>query len=137
MISTRVRLKQLFLILALLFTFTIGAVADPAKTVTITMANGTRRIVRLEGVGCTESICSRVLMKGRAFDGSIVSIPFETISAIQDVTYTSALFVMKDGKQQRLSLLTDFRVLYSPTANGRIEKIDLAKIKSLEIGETK
>ena len=43
-----------------------------------------------------------------------------------------ALFVMRDGSELRLRLVPDFRVLYLIRANGVREKMDLAKIRSLE-----
>jgi hypothetical protein len=41
--------------------------------------------------------------------------------------------VLKDHSEQRLSLISDFRVLYLAKEGARNEKLDLAKIKSLEI----
>jgi hypothetical protein len=39
---------------------------------------------------------------------------------------------MKDGTERRMGFVADFRVLYVSTSNGRTEKLDLAKIQSLE-----
>ena len=36
----------------------------------------------------------------------------DSIASIKDATANDALFVMKDGTEQRLAFVTDFRVLY-------------------------
>jgi hypothetical protein len=56
----------------------------------------------------------------------------DSIASIKDTTETDALFVMKDGTERRLALVPDFRVLYVSSRNGGAEKLDLAKIRSLE-----
>jgi hypothetical protein len=99
----------------------------------ITLPNGTAETVRLNGVGCTESICSRVLIKGKAANNAVVELPFDSIAAIRDIRDNGALFVLKDHSEQRLSFVSDFRVLYLAKEGTRKEKLDLAKIKSFEI----
>jgi hypothetical protein len=39
---------------------------------------------------------------------------------------------MKDGTERRLAFVTDFRVLYLSNRIGLTEKLDLAKIRSIE-----
>jgi hypothetical protein len=56
----------------------------------------------------------------------------DTLAEIKDTTAEDALFVSKDGTEQRLSLMRDFRVLYLANRIGGTEKLDLTKIKSLE-----
>jgi len=98
----------------------------------ITMADGLIRVAKLEGVGCPTGICSRTLMKGRTDHETLVKIWLDSIAAIRDTTLDSSLFVLKDGTQQRLSLVTDFRVLYLANPLGGSEKLDLARVKSVE-----
>ena len=98
----------------------------------ITLPDGTSRTARLEGVGCPVSMCSRVAIKGKAKGDSPVRAWLDTIAAIKDTTADDALFVRKDGTEQRLSLMQDFRVLYLANRNGGTEKLDLTKVKSLE-----
>jgi hypothetical protein len=86
----------------------------------------------LEGLGCSRSICSRVSIKGKADSNSLVSFWLESIATIKDTTENHALLVMRDGTQQRMSLVTDFRVLYLANRSRNSEKLDLAKIKSVE-----
>jgi hypothetical protein len=101
-------------------------------TAKITMPDGTIRMARIEGLGCTASICSRVVIKGKADDDTLVSLWLDSIAAIKDTTENDALLVMKSGAEHRLSLVTDFRVLYLGNRLRSSEKLDLARIKSLE-----
>jgi hypothetical protein len=101
-------------------------------TVRITMTDGTSRMTRLEGVGCSASICSRTVLKSKAGNESLVKMWLDTIAAIRDTTDSDALFFMKDGTARRLSLVKDFRVMYLGTRLGGTEKLDLAKVKSVE-----
>ena len=121
-------------------TFMSGANGPPSveqghlsgMTARITLPNGVTRTVKLEGVGCTASICSRTAIKGKGEHDALVRAWFDSIAAIKDTTESDALFVMKDGTQRRMSLVTDFRVLYLANPSGAAEKLDLAKAKSIE-----
>ena len=98
----------------------------------VVSADGTSRTVRLEGVGCTESMCSRVFIRSTGETGAPLRTWFDSIALIKDVTSTDALFVMKDGTERRLGFETDLRVLYVSSRNDGTQKLDLAKIRSLE-----
>jgi len=39
---------------------------------------------------------------------------------------------MRDGTERRLAFVQDFRVLYVSNPNGRREKLDLTKVRSLK-----
>ncbi len=99
----------------------------------VTLTDGTNQNVTLDGFGCSAAICSRVAVRARANDGSIVNIWIDALAAITDITPGSALFVMKDGTQQRLSLIPDFRVLYLAGGNTKGRRIDFSRIQSLQI----
>lgn len=101
-------------------------------TARITLPDGTIRMARIEGLGCSAAICSRVAIKGRAEGDSLVRFWLDGIAAIQDTTGQDALIVMKNGAAWRVSLVTDFRVLYLANQSPIPEKLDLGKIKSLE-----
>jgi hypothetical protein len=101
-------------------------------TAKVTMADGTSRTARLEGVGCSATICSRVAITGKADSDSLVKTWLDSIAAIRDTTPADALFVLKDGTERRLSFVTDFRVLYLANRLGGTEKLDMARIKSVE-----
>ena len=98
----------------------------------ITMRDGTTRTAKLEGVGCTQSICSRTAIKAKSESDSVVNTWFDGLAGIQDTTSRDALFVMKDGTSKRMSLLTDFRVLYLANRLGGPERLDLGAVKSVE-----
>jgi len=101
-------------------------------TARITLPDGTIRMAKIEGLGCSKSICSRFAIKGKTDGDSLVSFWLDTIAAIKKTTENGALLVMKDGTEHRLSLVTDFRVVYLANRSQSSEKLDLAKIKSLE-----
>ena len=69
--------------------------------------------------------------QSRVEHAALVSAWLDSIAAIKDATQSDALFVMKDGTERRMSLVTGFRVLYL-TNGGAAEKLDLAKVKSIE-----
>ena len=99
---------------------------------TITMADGTARTVRLEGVGCSVAICSRTEIKGKTEAHSLLRTWLDAICGIKQMTPNRATLTMKDGSERAISLLTGFRVLYVTNASGGSEKIDLANTKSVE-----
>ena len=97
------------------------------------LLNGGSRTIAIEGVGCSEAICSRVAVRSRADDHSPVTRTWlDTIAAIQDITPKDALFVLKDGTARRLSVVHDNRFLYFADQRGAERKIDMADIKSIE-----
>ena len=105
-------------------------------TARVTAADGTSRTVTLEGVGCTQSMCSRVFIRSKSASGAPLQTWLDSVDSVKDTSENGALFVMRDGTQQRLSFVPDFRVLYVSNPNSRTEKLDLAKIRSLEILNT-
>jgi hypothetical protein len=98
----------------------------------VVSTDGTSRTIKLEGVGCTESMCSRVFITSKSESGAPVRTWLDSLAAIKGTTNGDALFVMKDGTERRLSVVPDFRILYVSNSNGRAEKLDLEKIRSLE-----
>lgn len=98
----------------------------------VTMRDATVRTVKLDGVGCTKAICSRTAIKGIGGNASEVREWFDSLSAIRDTNEREATFVSKDRTTRRISLLTDFRVLYLANRLGGEQKLDLARVKSVE-----
>ena len=145
--KTSIRISCLAVIVLVGSTFTIQGASGPLKRddlppakqhsfglmSKITLPNGSSRTVRLDGVGCTESICSKVLIKAKTAGNSVIETWLDSIAAIRDIHESEALFVSKNGSEQRLSFIPDFRVLYIAKPGKATEKLDLAKIKSLEI----
>jgi hypothetical protein len=127
------RASSFVCVLLVLTTFTIHGANLTGLMANATFADGTTQIVRIDGIGCTESMCSTVLMKAKNAKNALVEIRFDSIATIRDIRQNEAIFVAKDGTEQRLTLVSDFRVLYVSASSGAKRKIDLAKIKSLEI----
>ena len=99
----------------------------------MTRANGASETITLEGVGCSEAICSRVAVGTKAGDDPRVTKTWlDTIATIRDITSKNALFVLKNGTTQRLSVVHDNQFLYFADQHGGEGKIDLAGIKSIE-----
>jgi hypothetical protein len=99
----------------------------------MTRANGTSETITLEGVGCSEAICSRVAVRTKVDDDPrVTKTGLDTIAAIRDITSKDALFVLKSGTTRRLSVVHDNRFLYFSDQRGGERKIDLAGIKSIE-----
>lgn len=94
--------------------------------------DGTDRTLRLEGVGCSESMCSRVFIRSTGEDGAPLRTWLDSIASIQHTAANDALLVMRDGAQQRVTFVPDFRVLYLSNPGGRAERLDLTTIRSLE-----
>jgi hypothetical protein len=101
-------------------------------TARVTAADGTSRTIKLEGVGCTESMCSRVFIRSKSETEAPLRTWLDSVASVKDTSENDALFVMRDGTERRLSFVPDFRVLYVSNPSGRAEKLDLAKIRSLE-----
>jgi hypothetical protein len=100
---------------------------------TITLANGSRRTVSLEGVGCSETLCSRVAVRSRTDgDAHVQRTRLDSLLAIKDITKDGARFVFKDGTERRQSVVSDNRVLYVVNQYGGKAKSELARIASVE-----
>ena len=98
----------------------------------VSFRDGTVRRARLQGAGCSQSICSRSVIKGEDSSHTLVSSPFDSLAEIKDTTADSALFISRNGTERRLSLVKDFRVLYVQTESGGTEKLDLNSVASVE-----
>ena len=131
-----------FAVTCFALTLTFGGVRAPsseAKTgaaplgARMTFAYGQTRTVTLEGVGCSEALCSRVAVKTRAEgDSRVTRTWLDTIAAIKDITSEAAVFVMKDGTARRLSVIHDNQFLYFENPNGTAGKINLAGVNVIE-----
>ena len=98
----------------------------------VTMRDGTVHQARIEGVGCTQSICSRTAIVDRTDANTVVRIWFDAIAEIREITPTHAVFVMKDGTTRHLALRPQFRVLYFEGRFGAQDRVDFARVRSIE-----
>jgi hypothetical protein len=105
---------------------------SPSMMVRLTQADGSSRTVALEGVGCSESICSRVVVISRAEgDAGAISTPLDTVAVITNIRDDKAQFVFRDGTMKRLSVVPWNRVFYVHGGAGS-ETIDLAQLSLVE-----
>jgi hypothetical protein len=117
-----------------------SAVAIPRQGVTgetralrLTFRDGSSKVVELSGVGCDESLCSRVAVRGK-IDGDprVTAMWFDTIAKIHDVRRDDVAVTMKDGTTRRLAISPDNRVIYFVDQRGREEKLKLSNVTSAE-----
>ena len=113
-------------------TLMIGQQTGSRLVAKITMPDGATETARLEGVGCSAAICSRVAIQGKSKDDALVKTRLVSIATIKETSDASALLVLKDGTSRRLSVVKDFRVLYLANPSGSTRKLDLADIKAVE-----
>ena len=102
------------------------------RAVRLELRDGSSKLVQLDGVGCNESICSRVAVTSRTVGNVMVNRTlFADISAVRDITGGSAVFVFKNGTTRRVSIIPDNRVLYVIDA-GHSQKIGLDDIRAVD-----
>jgi hypothetical protein len=99
----------------------------------VTMADGTTRRITLHGVGCQESICSRV----RARDTKAGDVWLDGLASIRDISHeptgsVTAVFTFKDGGERRASIIEWHRVLYVEGHWGLTQKLDLARLTRVD-----
>jgi hypothetical protein len=106
---------------------------DVAQLIRLNARDGSSQVVTLNGVGCDETICSRVAVNARSLGNVIANrTRFADIAAIRDISEAAATFVLRDGTKHRLSVVPDNRVLYVFDANHREQKISLQRLTSVE-----
>jgi hypothetical protein len=117
------------------------AFAAPRETRTadlmirITPLNGPSRVETLDGVGCSETICSRVFVRTFVEDeeGPVArDIPLDTVAAIEPRGGGHARVRFINGTVQRLVVPAGWRVLYLLDDAGRTKKVDLSGLHSIE-----
>ena len=110
-----------------------GHVEHAGQLIRLNVRDGSSQIVTLDGVGCDETICSRVAVNARSLGNVIANrTRFADIAAIRDISEATATFVLKDGTTRRLSVVPDNRVLYVFDANHRAQKISLQRLTSVD-----
>jgi hypothetical protein len=99
----------------------------------LTLLNGTTETVTLEGVGCSTSMCSRVAVASKERGAAVVTKTWlDSIAEIRNITKDDAGVRFKDGAERRLSIVPLNRVLYIQGPKGAAEKMDLARVRSVE-----
>src|SRR6266542_7092528 len=79
--------------------------ASRPRTVRLTFRDGSSQFVRLDGVGCDESICSRTVVNTRTVaSATIHHTRLDDVVAVQSINDAAAVFAFKDGSTQRLAV---------------------------------
>jgi hypothetical protein len=113
---------------------------DPAHRsalqVTLTLADGTRHAATLQGIGCTESMCSRV----RAQDHQAATIWLDGLASVRQISGAASgpvqvVLGFKDGTERATSIRETNRVLYLTDEHGHARTVDLARLTRLEFLE--
>jgi|SRR5580658_6381623 len=98
---------------------------------TITLADGTVRAVTLDGVGCPESMCSKV--KAREQTNSIW---LDGLASVRGISHTAgpvmATFKFKDGTERQAAIIAVNRVLYVRSHFGLTENLDLGNVSKID-----
>lgn len=108
------------------------------RLVRLTLRDGSFRIARLDGVGCNESLCSRIAMNTQTIGSAVVNhTRLADVAALRSIDGAGALFVFRDGSTHWLSVVPDNRVLYVIGADGRIQKVGLSRLTSIDFDITR
>ena len=97
------------------------------------MADGSARAVTVQGVGCTESICSRV----RLLDLKGDSVWLDGLASIREISHEAdgpvrGVFTFKNGMEREASIRPWNRVLYIDGRLGRTEQLDLGSVTEID-----
>jgi hypothetical protein len=97
----------------------------------VTAVDGTQRIITIEGVGCNESMCSRVVVNCVKTEGPWL----DSLASIRDITpnhdgSVNVTFRFRDGGASKTSIVPNNRVLYM--AGLWNKKIDLGSVTEVD-----
>ena len=120
--------------------WTGGALAnagEPAGSLSIRIVprNGPAHIETLDGIGCTEAICSRVFVRTLLVNdegAAVQHVDFDTIAAIEMLGAGDARVRLIDGTFQRVLVAADNRVLYLLDEAGRTKTVGLGDLAAIE-----
>jgi hypothetical protein len=114
----------------------LPAVADGHQSslrARVTMVDGTSKAITIQGVGCTDRICSRV----RATAVMADSVWLDGLASVRAVSHNasgpvSAVFTFRNGVERHASIAQLNRVLYVDGRFGRTEKLDLGSLTRID-----
>jgi hypothetical protein len=112
-----------------------GETRAPGSMIRVISRHGAARVETLDGVGCSEAICSRVFVRAlvEAEEGTTVqNIRLDTVAAIEILGAGEARVRFIDGIVERVLVASDNRVLYLVDQAGRHKKVDLSDVASIE-----
>ena len=105
-------------------------------TIRIVPRNGAAHIETLDGIGCTEAICSRVFVRMLGLGeegGAVQNVYFHTIAAIETRGGGDVRVRFIDGTWQRAVVAADNRVLYLIDDGGHTKKVDIGELAAIEV----
>ncbi len=99
----------------------------------VMMVDGTSRRITIQGVGCTENICSRVRTKTVTGD----TIWLDGVAAVRAISQetdgpVTAIFTLRSGVVRPASVVQLNRVLYVEGRFGRTETLDLGSLTQID-----
>jgi hypothetical protein len=99
----------------------------------VTMIDGTSRAFTIQGVGCSENICSRVRATASMADG----IWLDELAFVQTISHdpdgsVKATFTFRNGIERKVSIVQTNRVLYVDGQFKRTEKLDLRSLTRID-----
>ena len=103
--------------------------------VRLTSRSGLSRVATLDGVGCTEAICSRVAVRTRAISGNeagVTLVNFDAIAAMRMHRPGVATIDFVDGSSRQVVIPTENRVLYLFNDAHHPEKLNIGELSSIE-----
>jgi hypothetical protein len=104
-----------------------------ALPVTLTLTNGAQYSATLQGVGCTESMCSRV----RAHEWSWDSFWLDDLAGIRQISGGRSgpmrvVLGFKNGTERPATIIETNRVLYVTDSRGRSRTVDLGSLTQID-----
>jgi hypothetical protein len=116
-------------------TITASGHHAPHRRVLLTPHAGPSRFATLEGVGCSEAICSRVAVRTRAAsseDGGETLVRFDAIATIRSNGAGHATVDLVDGSSRHVVIPTENRVFYLLNDSDRPERLDMGTFAAIE-----
>jgi hypothetical protein len=107
---------------------------EPHRRVWLTPHSGPSRVATLEGVGCSEAICSRVRVRTRASgeERGETLVRFDEIVTIKSDKAGHATLDFVDGTSRRVVIPIENRVIYLLDDSDRTQRLDMRELESVE-----
>jgi hypothetical protein len=106
-----------------------------ATMIRVVPRTGSPYVRALDGIGCSQAICSRVFVRALVADDegtAVQRIRFDTVAAIEMLGGGDARVRFNDGTSRRVLVAADNRVLYLIDDAGRTKRLDLGNVVSIE-----
>src|SRR4029453_12798097 len=104
-----------------------------ALPVILTLADGTQHTAILQGVGCSESMCSRVRAREWTWD----SFWLDDLASIRKISGgrrgpLQVVLGLKNGGERPATVIETNRILYVTDAHGRSRTVDLGSLTQVD-----